>query len=311
MRPPGEHDMNRMNHPTWTGTAPTSITREGGVRSLVVGVIALTLAAFASGGCATARPGTTETSRSVDAAAPVEPLELLQEAADHEALYTLAGGLKPMSSGFWRGGIDVDDPDLREIERVERILGILRNDVWYADVQVFDKAREGRRSAHAYVVHRESLAQMIERLESFWSVHGITPATHPAEIVAIVDRLPREDRWRGYGHLFGYPDDAVDFFVEAGVAADDGREIGPGKDREFVQIPTHASDTGRFTYAVPLDHVPTATDRRLAEHAGLILAAYRERRPLMTDPQITAEELLELNSRFEHLAITEEGSPPG
>ncbi|MDB4775622.1 hypothetical protein OAG62_00715 [bacterium] len=134
-----------------------------------------------------------------------------------------------------------------------------------------------------------------------------TPGNHPAEIVAIVDRMPRADRWRGYGYLFGYPDHAVDFFVEAGVAADDGRAAGPGKDREFVHIPTHATDSGRFTYAVPLDHVPTIADRRLAERAGLILAAYEERRARMLDPRRTAEELLRLNARFEPFRRTGAG----
>ena len=152
------------------------------------------------------------------------------------------------------------------------------------------------------MVHREALARMIERLESFWSPWGITPCTHPTEIVAIVDRMPKADRWRGYGHLFGYPDDAVEFFVEAGLAITEESEVGPGKDREFMQIPTHVSSTGRFTYAVPLDHVPTPTDRALKENAGLILAAYQKRRPHLTNDDDVIETLLRLNDRFEHRA---------
>ena len=146
---------------------------------------------------------------------------------------------------------------------------------------------------------------MIERLQPFWSPWGITPCTHPAEVVTIVDRMPRADRWRGYGHLFGYPDDAVDFFVEAGLANDDGREVGPGKDREFVQIPTHVAESGRFTYAVPMDHEPTDADRALAERAALILAAYEQRRHHLRDADDTVEMLLRLNERFEQLLMTE------
>ncbi|MAB28694.1 MAG: hypothetical protein CMJ53_05370, partial [Planctomycetaceae bacterium] len=118
-------------------------------------------------------------------------------------------------------------------------------------------------------------------------------------------RMPRADRWRGYGHLYGYPDEAVDFFVEAGLAADDGGEMGPGKDREFMQIPTHVAQTGRFTYAVPLDHVPTTVDRALADRAGRILAAYEERRLEMDDADDMIELLLRLNERFERLSIIE------
>ncbi|MCP4798257.1 MAG: hypothetical protein GY885_19050 [Phycisphaeraceae bacterium] len=255
-------------------------------------------------GCTASPPKTTLSAAPASTTTAPDPLVLVRAAADHEALYTLAGGLKPMSSGFWRGSFDVEDPDVSEITAVRASLGVLRNDVWHADVQVFARADEGTRSAHAYVIHREALARMIERHESFWSPWGITAGTHPAEVVAIVDRMPRADRWRGYGYLFGYPDHAVDFFVEAGVAADDGRAVGPGKDREFIHLPTHATDSGQFTYAVPPGHVPTMADRRLAEHADLILAAYEQRRARMSDPRRTAEELLRLNARFEHLGRT-------
>ena len=236
---------------------------------------------------------------------PVDRFELIRDAADQEAIYTLAGGLKPMSSGIWQGSFELDNPDLTEIRDVRRALTHLCNDVWYADVQVFEHADEGERQAQAFVVHRDAFARMIERHETYWSPLGITPCTHPAEVVAIVDRMPRPDRWRGYGYLFGYPDHAVDFFVEAGMAQDDDGEIGLGKDREFIQIPTHAADSGRFTYAVPLGHVSTPADRALAERASLILAAYEERRSRMHDVDDAVDALLRLNQQFEDLSVVE------
>ena len=305
-----------MTHPNRRCTeAPSSNGTDGGAtaaapkrrRSTAANPLIWFVTAFVLAGCTTSPSRTTVPDPSATTTTAVDPLQLVLAAADHEGLYTLAGGLKPMSSGFWRGSFDVEDPDVSEITAVRTSLGVLRNDVWHADVQVFARADEGTRSAHAYVIHRKSLSQMIERHESFWSPWGITPGTHPAEIVAIVDRMPRADRWRGYGYLFGYPDHAVDFFVEAGVAADDGRAVGPGKDREFIHIPTYATDSGRFTYAVPLDHVATMADRKLAEHADLILAAYAERRAGMLDPQRTAEELLRLNARFKPFRRTGAG----
>ena len=151
--------------------------------------------------------------------APTDTRSLLQAAADHEALFTLAGGLKPMSSGIWRGSFEVDDPDLRDLEEVRAALDVLRNDTWYADVEISAKIYDGERLAAAYVVHRDALTRMIARHEAFWSQWDITPETPPADLVHRVDRLPREDRWRAYGYLYGYPDAAVDFFVEAGGAA--------------------------------------------------------------------------------------------
>ena len=223
------------------------------------------------GGCATGSHSAAEADNAYqpapEQALPVDTFALLREATDHEALYTLVGGLKPMSTGIWRGAFAADTPDLAELRGVRAALAPLRNDIWYADVQVFSKVHDGERAIHAFVVHRDALARMIDRYEGFWSPWGITPCTHPTEIVAVVDRMPKADRWRGYGYLFGYPAEAVDFFVEAGLAADDGREVGPGKDRQFVQIPTYAAKTGRFTYAAPLHHEPTAEDEALVARA--------------------------------------------
>lgn len=115
--------------------------------------------------------------------------------------------------------------------------------------------------------------------------------------------MPKADRWRGYGYLFGYPADAVDFFIEAGLSAEDDSEVGPGKDRRFIQIPTHAAESGRFTYAVPLDHVRSAGDEALASEANLILAAYTEHRGRMGDARAMTFELRRLNQRFESTAI--------
>ncbi len=250
-------------------------------------------------GCAATTRVVSETNCDSDAVSAIDTFALLREAADHEALYTLAGGLKPMSTGIWRGAFEVDAPDLAELRCVRAQLTPLCNDIWYADVQVFDNIHDGERSVHAFVVHLASFARMIERHERFWSPWGITPCTHPSVVVAVVDRMPKADRWRAYGYLFGYPNDAVDFFVEAGLAAEDNGDVGPGKDRRFTQIPTYAAETGRFTYAVPLNHIPTPADETLAAEANRILAAYAERRSRMRDAGRTITELRRLNRQFE------------
>ncbi len=290
-------------HDESTSMNPMPIRNSRNNRRSFGGILILLASMMALGGCSIhSRTGPTSTA---EFSAPADRLTLVQQAADYEGLYTLAGGLKPMSSGFWYCSFEVDDPDLTELEKVREMLDVLRNDVWYADIQIFAKVHDGERNAHAFVVHRQSLAAMIDRHEQFWSSWDITPETHPTELVEIVDRLPRADRWRGYGYLYGYPDDAVDFFVETGIAADEDTEMGPGKDRQFTQIPTYAADSGRFTYAVPLDHEPTEADRDLAKQARLILDAYIERRSHMIDVDVAIEELLELNSEFEESPVND------
>jgi hypothetical protein len=201
--------------------------------------------------------------------------ELVLAMLDHEALYTLVGGLKPMSTGIWRAGIDLRDPDLSEVERVRDALRTLRNETFYADVMAYAQTYDGTRYVDAWIVHRESLAAMIDRYSAFWAPFGISASTHPAAVVAIVDRMPRLDRFRGYGYLFGYPRHAVDFFVAAAASED---ETGTFVEREFLNIPTFSADTGQFVYAVPVGHEPTPADQRLTAGAAEILADYRERR---------------------------------
>jgi hypothetical protein len=272
--------------------------RRRGSRVAAVAASIVLACTAALGGCAASPSAVEHAAPASDAQSAITSFALLREAADHEALYTLAGGLKPMSTGIWRGSFEVDDPDLNELRSVRAALAPLRNEIWYADVQVFDHIHDGERSVHAFVVHRRALATMIDRFEAFWGPWGVTPCTHPAEVLAVVDRMPRADRWRGYGYLFGYPADAVDFFVEAGLAADDGREVGPGNDRRFVHVPTFAAETGRFTYAVPLDHAPSVADEALAAQADRILAAYADRRESMRDASRVLAELRRFNDRF-------------
>ncbi len=255
-------------------------------------------------GCATTQRLPACTGSASEVGSPLHTFALLGEAADHEALYTLVGGLKPMSTGFWGSTFAVDDPDLADLRCARAALAPLCNDVWYADVQVFDDIYDGERSVHAYVVHRAAMARMIERYEEFWNQWGITCCTHPSEVVAVVDRMPKADRWRGYGHLFGYPKHAVDFFVESGLLLENDRDVGPGQDRQFVQIPTHAAEMGRFTYAVPLDHVSTAADNAIASKANCILAAYTERKGRMRDARSMIAELRTLNQRFESMILS-------
>jgi hypothetical protein len=261
-------------------------------------VVAFTL--LFAGGCAANAPTTADRDAPLSTVAERDQFrELLLKALDREALYTLVGGLKPMSTGFWRGRIDVAAPETAEVVRVRRVLAPLRNQTYYADVQTFATAHDGQRHVEAYVVHRAALAAMLRREAAFWSPLGVTPCTHPAEIVSIVDRLPRADRWRAYGLLFGYPNYAIDFFVEATErACAGGREVGPGKDREFRHVPTASAVEGQFTWAVPVGHVQRDEDRSIRERAGAILAAYRNASSRIATARDPMPVLSELNGRL-------------
>lgn len=112
---------------------------------------------------------------------------------------------------------------------------------------------------------------------SFFSAFGITVSSHPLEALLAVEYSPANLRLRHYGHLFGYPDYAVDFFVEAVQSQErDGKFV----KRDFYRVPTFKMTDGNspFVYAVPQGHAENDVDRALKTRTAEILASYGERR---------------------------------
>lgn len=200
--------------------------------------------------------------------------EMVAAMLEREALYTLAGGIKPASTGFWRAGIDLEDPDTAPLSRARRALRLFEQEfpAYEAAVAPFAAEYDGRRPVDAFVAHRGALRAMIERHQDFWAPYGICPESSAEEAFALVERMPALDRFRGYGYLFGYPDYAVDFFVEAAASE---QETGEFVRRTFVAIPTIIAERGRFTWAAPEDHAGHPDDDRLRAACAPVLDAYQ------------------------------------
>lgn len=226
-------------------------------------------------------------------AVTADTARVLLAALDSEALYTIAGGLKPVSEGFWHGNVNTAQPDLAAMSAARAALAPWRNDTLWADVHVFHDAHDGKRAARGYVVDRHALAELLREQAAFFAPFGLGPDTHPAEVLAVVERLPKLDRHRGLGLLFGYPQHAIEFFLAAEVARDAGSTPAP---RRFVQIPAFVSPTGRFVYAVGKDDPERAEDRALAAEAAPRLQRYRELRAEVREDD--AEALLALTRRL-------------
>lgn len=203
---------------------------------------------------------------------------LLLKALDGEALYTFVGQLKPVSEGFWGSYFALEPLDLQEVERVRTALRPWNvAGLFHADVLVYESARRGQCYASAYVVHVPSLQALIERQADFFGRWGITADSPPGEVLLAIERCREPgDRWRGFGLMFGYPEYAIDFFVEAGLHQ---RATGEFVERDFRQIPTFASRSGRFVYAVPKLSRPGPEDSALERRATHLLGEYRHRRP--------------------------------
>jgi hypothetical protein len=212
--------------------------------------------------------------------ADLRPLadELLWRLLDSEAVYTLAGGLKPVSDGFWQARFPADQATTPEVERVRAALGAFRcGGEVVAGVYVFDAVYDGKRSASAVVAHRPSLDVLLARRADVFAPLGVAPGANPQRVMEAVDRAPRATRWRAFGLLFGYPEHAVEFFVAAGESEKAG---GGFVKRDFRTVPTWATDTGRFVYAVPKGSPERPEDVALKAAAAGPFATYSWRRPL-------------------------------
>jgi len=222
--------------------------------------------------------------------------EILREFADREGLYTLAGGLKPISSDVrdlqLRIAPALDTIVLATLEQQRRVAAALTCGDIGVMVQVFTATQRTRDSADVrntsmVVYHRGALRAMIARHQPFFASLGVTPSMTPQEILAAVENAPRAPRWRGYGYLFGYPDVAVDFFVQAGEEGDRTGKLVPRDFRRIETVYKFASGNGdslsTFVYAVPKGAVSTAEEEQLRQRAAAILGEYRTRRAKAVD----------------------------
>jgi hypothetical protein len=214
--------------------------------------------------------------------------DLLLKALDSEALYTIIGGLKPMSSGFASFKFSVEKPDLALIEETRRLLSVWRcGDKFYADVHHFaaiydDEETKGKiRFAEAVVFNRPALAGNIRRYSDYFAPYGITPNAHPMEVLMAIEHSQQSHRWRGLGYLFGFPLYAVDFFVAAGEEEQRTRKF---VERDFYSIPTFVAAERGFVWAVSKGHKEQEEDRAIKSHAAMILTEYQKRRTRYIGP---------------------------
>jgi hypothetical protein len=279
---------------------------------------ALLVAALGAACAAVPTPASAPASAPLPAAEPCFPVEslaaeeramadsLLAAGLDNEPLFTLAGTLKPMSSipliqlgtaridtvpEGSREVADPDSPDLDRIERYQRVANSLSCGPVRMVVAPFRMTQDTVRRLQVNFLHRGLLDAEIARNATFWGQWGFVPGTDPAVVVTVVEYERPYDRFRGYGYLFGYPEHAVTFFVEAAREGDARGELVP---REFIQIPVHSRPDARFVYAVPPGHVPTEADLAIRAEAARVLEEYRARRPRYenADGTLRAVELL-------------------
>ena len=213
---------------------------------------------------------------------------LLAYALDHEALYTLADTIKPMSSvKFLRYAIAKDssmqdgdaivaqnDSMIQLVYQYQSVSQALSNKTWEFVLVPFQRTEKNMRNLEIYVIRKDAFANKIKQYQSFFGQWGFTPNTNPAVVLSVIEYETKWDRNRAYGYLFGYPAYAVDFFVEANKMqqADVNKKIVP---RNFFAIPVFAGNQGYFTYAMPNSYQPNELDSTIYNKAQTTLTKYQ------------------------------------
>ncbi|MEL7124358.1 MAG: hypothetical protein AAFO07_33290 [Bacteroidota bacterium] len=221
---------------------------------------------------------------------------ILGYALDHEALYSLLADLKPMSSiGFalsyplgkdslqFDGQHDVVNLNeestqlsLDEVNSWDRILNALSFENYQFLLIPFRQVWKGNRNMQILICRTDLLDKLLEKKAPFFAQWGFVPGYDPAVVLTAVEFEERNDRYRAYGYLFGYPEHAVDFFVDASIEYQKTDEF---VKRSFFNIPVFSDEKGYFTYALPEDFIPIAKDSMILKESALVLKEYQSIRP--------------------------------
>lgn len=228
---------------------------------------------------------------------------ILRKGLDYEALYTIVGKIKPMSTvASFRFPVANTDSlkktkgdvlDLSEkgkyLDKIAE-LQFLTNSLDYPDLKFvlspFKSASKEIRYFDLNVVRVSLLDSLLKAKASFFGQLGLVPGTEPAVVIAAVENADRYERLRAYGYLFGYPEYAVDFFIEGAVEQDTSKKL---RERNFFQIPAYARKDGTFVYAYPKDHTPDQTDSTLYYRAKDVLEVYSGIRNNYLNPDSTLQ----------------------
>lgn len=228
---------------------------------------------------------------------------ILQHGLDREALYTLLGSVKPMSSLIsFAFPIAITDNASNTSDEHETVMDRIRTiqkavsyiqipDIKIVESLGFASPPHSRHVILFNAVRISSLDSLLKAKENFFGQFGLVPGTDPNIVLNTIDSLDQDNRHRGYGYLYGYPDYAIDFFVE--TVKSSGRPV----ERNFFLIPTYTTTpVPRFvSYAYPKNAKPTKdVDSALYYRAINVLEQYKKIRPayMNADSTVRAYELL-------------------
>ncbi len=228
---------------------------------------------------------------SLEEADQLESRKLLLKALDSEAIYTLVGGDKPVSEGFYSTRFRIAPPDVSEIEKHRQLISVWKCGTSIsAGIMTFEQLHEGERFAAGWLASENDLRRLRKNHADYFGALGITESSTAESVMLSIERSSRpEERWRGFGLVFGYPSYAVEFFVRAGLHQ---RETGEFIERDFRQYPTFQRPTGGFVYAVPKVTPEQSEEAELRARCELVLKEYKTLRKEFCEGDRIAPEMV-------------------
>lgn len=217
---------------------------------------------------------------------------IISYALDHEALFSLIGDLKPISSiGFSLSFPLVKEDDknsnssntnkpeqqdsqqyVKEIVQWNRILNALSFGDYKFILLPFKHVWNENRQMQILICRKDLIDELIEKKSSFFNQWGFVPGFDPSIILTAVEFENPNNRYRAYGYLFGYPDDSVNFFVNASINYQKNKKF---IERDFFNIPVFTQEKGYFTYAKPKGSKPNEDDLLILKEASIVLEEYK------------------------------------
>ncbi|TDQ12040.1 hypothetical protein [Pedobacter metabolipauper] len=232
---------------------------------------------------------------------------LIKAVLENEGLYTVSGKLKtissvsnlylkiadadPVASGK-REVTDTASADFKKLKHYQYLINALNFGDLRFSISPFKLHTKEERTMQI-TIHRISLMDsLVQANQEFYGQFGFSPGTDPELLINTTEYEDKNNRFRSYGYLFGYPEHAVTFFLEA--AKHEEKNKGELLKRDFFQIPVYSGKTGHFVYAVPKGYQATSIDSAIYKRAEYTLERFKKERAkhLRKDGTVQYYELL-------------------
>jgi hypothetical protein len=232
---------------------------------------------------------------------------LIMKALDNEGLYTVLGQLKSMSSvsnlqlsvaqkdSSVKGArqvSDVNSADIQKLKKYQRVVNALNFGDLKFILSPFKINSKGQRNIQINLYRKSLIDSLVNANQSFYGQFGFVGDTQAEILINTTEYESSYDRFRSYGYLFGYPEHAVSFFVEAAISND---KTGVFVKRNFFQIPVHSNLKGHFVYAMPLDSKPGPIDSAIYKRAEHSLKTYHKLRNVYMRPDSSVKAFALIN----------------